>query len=184
MSRRHAAHVETPLLLIAVALALCWPLTVRASGDEKAASALPLTKVVMFSSGVGFFEHDGDVTGDTHVDLRFNVNDINDLLKSMVLQDFGGGKISTVTYESKDPITKTLKTFAIDLTSQPTLADLLQQIRGESVQVEAPQPITGKIVGVEPQDPRRQGRDDRRGLSQSAHRRRAAEHFPGDGQPD
>ena len=103
----------------------------------------------MFSSGVGFFEHDGDVTGNTHVDLRFNVNDINDLLKSMVLQDFGGGKISTVTYESKDPITKTLKTFAIDLTNQPTLADLLKQIRGESVQVEAPQPITGKIVGVE-----------------------------------
>ncbi len=40
---------------------------------DKAASALPLTKVVMFSSGVGFFEHDGDVTGDTHVDLRFNM---------------------------------------------------------------------------------------------------------------
>ena len=39
----------------------------------------------------------------------------------MVLQDQGGGHISTVTYGSKDPITKTLKTFSIDLTSNPTL---------------------------------------------------------------
>jgi hypothetical protein len=121
----------------------------KGADNDKAAALVPLSKIIMFSSGVGFFEHDGEVTGDTHVDLRFNVNDINDLLKSMVLQDFGGGKISTVNYESKDPITKTLKTFAIDLTTHPTLADLLKQIRGESVQVDAPQPISGKIIGVE-----------------------------------
>lgn len=121
----------------------------KAKDADKTAAQLPMAKVVMLSSGVGYFEHDGDVTGDSHIDLRFNVNDVNDLLKSMVLQDFGGGKISTVNYESKDPITKTLKTFAIDLTSHPTLADLLKQIRGESVRVDAPQPITGKIIGVE-----------------------------------
>jgi hypothetical protein len=122
-----------------------------AAGDKEPtkATALPLSKVVLFSSGVGFFEHDGHVTGDAHVDLRFNVQDINDLLKSMVLQDLNGGKISTVNYGSKDPITKTLKTFAIDLTTQPTLADLLKQIRGEAVEVDTPQPITGTIIGVE-----------------------------------
>ena len=37
----------------------------------------------------------------------------------MVLQDLAGGKVSTVTYASMDPITKTLKTFAIDLTTIP-----------------------------------------------------------------
>ena len=118
------------------------------AADEKA-SDVPLTRVVLFSSGVGFYEHNGKVEGDSHVDLRFNVEDINDLLKSMVLQDFGGGRISTVNYGSKDPITKALKTFAIDLTSNPTLADLLKQIRGEKVQVDAPTAITGTIVGVE-----------------------------------
>jgi hypothetical protein len=159
MSSHPTSRFGKLTLLFAATLLLLLPASIRAADDAKtgdkakdaakAASLLPMTKVVMFSSGVGFFEHDGDVTGDTHVDLRFNVNDINDLLKSMVLQDFGGGKISTINYESKDPITKTLKTFAIDLTSHPTLADVLKQIRGESVQVEAPQPITGKIIGVE-----------------------------------
>ena len=67
----------------------------------------------------------------------------------MVVQDLDGGRVSTVTYASKDPITKTLKGFAIDLTTNPTMAQLLQQLRGERVMVEAPNELTGVILGVE-----------------------------------
>ncbi len=117
--------------------------------EEPSVSRLPLKKVVMFNSGVGFFQHDGEVTGDTQVEMKFNVDDVNDLLKSMVVQDLNGGRISTVTYASRDPITKTLKTFAVDLTDNPTLADLLDQVRGERIEAEAPNKIVGTILGVE-----------------------------------
>jgi hypothetical protein len=110
---------------------------------------LPLRRVVMFNSGVGFYEHAGQVEGDAAVELQFNVDDINDLLKSMVLEDQGGGRISTVTYGSKDPITRTLQTFAIDLTANPTLAEILNQVRGEEVRIDAASPITGTIIGIE-----------------------------------
>jgi hypothetical protein len=103
----------------------------------------------MFSSGVAYYEHAGNVNGNAQVDLKFNVKDINDLLKSMVLQDEGGGRISTVSYGSKDPLTRTLATFSIDLTANPTLADLLNQIRGEQIELDAPTRITGIILGVE-----------------------------------
>ena len=151
LASRTVSRLLPTLAVLLLPLGLCRADEPQAAPKEadKAAAPLPLTKVVMFSSGVGFFEHKGEVTGDARVDMRFNVRDINDLLKSMVLQDFDGGKISTVNYGSKDPITKTLKSFSIDLTTQPTLADLLKQIRGEAVQVEAPQPITGTIIGVE-----------------------------------
>jgi hypothetical protein len=66
-----------------------------------------------------------------------------------VTQDLGGGRISTVTYGSRDPITRTLKTFSIDLTTSPTIAQLLGQIRGEKVEVESPNKVTGTILGVE-----------------------------------
>ncbi len=112
-------------------------------------SPVPLEKIVLFNSGVGFFERGGKVTGDARLELKFKADDINDLLKSMVLQDLGGGKISTVTYQSRDPVTRTLKTFAIDLTANPTLAQLLGQIRGERVELEAANPMTGVIVGIE-----------------------------------
>jgi len=160
----HPTARVSSLWLFLLALCFLAPAAIRAADDSpakpaEAASSLPLTKVVLFNSGVGFFEHRGDVEGDTHVDLKFNVHEINDLLKSMVLEDAGGGRISTVNYDSKDPITKTLKTFAIDLTTNPTLADLLRQIRGEKVEVDAPQPIAGTIVGVE-QHTVKVGRDE------------------------
>ena len=43
-----------------------------AAADDKSAE-LPLKRVVLFSSGVGFFEHNGQVNGDAKVELKFNV---------------------------------------------------------------------------------------------------------------
>ena len=100
---------------------LCAPCAAALSAPPpKAPPSLPLRQVVLFSSGVGYFQREGTVEGDTRVDLSFQVQDINDLLKSMVLEDQDGGTISTVTYGSKDPITKTLKTFATGLKTNPT----------------------------------------------------------------
>ncbi|MEN6546649.1 MAG: hypothetical protein ABFE07_11440, partial [Armatimonadia bacterium] len=62
------------------------------------AAELPLTRVQLFSSGVGYFEREGKVEGNTTVEMTFRTAQINDILKSLVLQDFGGGKISPVTY--------------------------------------------------------------------------------------
>ena len=111
--------------------------------------ALPLSKIVLYSSGVGYFQHDGSLNNRTQLDLRFNVSQINDILKSLVVQDFGGGKVSTVTYGSRDPVTKTLGSFGINLNGNPTLGQILTQVRGEPVEVTAPNPIVGTLLGVE-----------------------------------
>ncbi len=134
-------------LVAATLTATSWRSAVAA--DDPAADPLPVKKAVLYNAGVGFFERRAEIDGNAKVDLKFNVTEINDLLKSMVLQDLGGGKISTVTYASMDPITKTLKTFAIDLTDNPTMADLLDQVRGEKVEIESPNRVTGTILGVE-----------------------------------
>src|SRR5947209_9638154 len=86
--------------------------------------ALPLSEVVLYSSGVGYFQRDGKIDGHAQVELRFKTDNINDLLKSLVVQDFDGGHVSTVTYGSRDPMAKTLKSFGIDLTSNPSLGQL------------------------------------------------------------
>ncbi|HYV36779.1 MAG TPA: DUF4139 domain-containing protein [Gemmataceae bacterium] len=96
---------------------------------------LPVTQIVLYSSGVGFFQREGYVDGNARVDLSFPVQDVNDLLKSLVLQDEGGGRVSTVGYDSHDPIDKTLNGFAIQLTNNPTHANVLYQARGEKVEV-------------------------------------------------
>ena len=53
-------------------------------GEQTTGPALPISKVVLFSSGVGYFERKGEVEGNARVDLTFQVRDINDLIKSMV----------------------------------------------------------------------------------------------------
>jgi hypothetical protein len=113
--------------------------------------------VVLFTSGVGYYQREGEVEGHARVDLTFPVQDINDLLKSLVLQDLAGGQISAVSYDSHDPIDKTLKSFALDLTSNPSFGQLLHQARGEKVEVvmqaaaTQPNTLSGMIVGLEKQ---------------------------------
>jgi hypothetical protein len=122
------------------------------------APRLPITQAALFSSGVGYFQREGEVDGSARVDLSFPVQDVNDLLKSMVLQDLGGGHISAVSYESRDPIEKTLRSFAIDLTQNPGFGQILNQARGEKVEVTLqqnngaqPGTLTGTIMGIEKQ---------------------------------
>src|SRR5438445_12748166 len=88
--------------------------------DLKPAVNLPMTRVVLFNSGVGYFSRSGEVEGDARVDLAFQEHDVNDLLKSMVLEDFGNGRIAAVSYDSREPISRTLSSFAIDLNGNPT----------------------------------------------------------------
>jgi hypothetical protein len=131
----------------------------RASTAPKTpAATLPLSHVVLFSSGVGYFQREGEIDGTARIDLTFPATDVNDLIKSLVLQDTGGGKVATVNYDSQDPIERTLKTFALDLTANPSLGDLLNQARGEKVEVTLQQStggqggtLTGSILGMESQ---------------------------------
>ena len=130
---------------------------VQASRSESA-SRLPVARVVLFNSGVGYFQREGDVEGETRVDLSFPVTDINDLLKSLVVQDLGGGQVSAISLDSQAPVEKTLRSFAIDLSSNPSLAQILDQARGEKVEAvlqqsatSQPGTLTGAIVGVEKQ---------------------------------
>ncbi len=114
--------------------------------------------MVLFSSGVGYFQREGAVEGDARVDLSFPVTDVNDLIKSMVLRDLDGGAISAVSIDSSAPTERTLRSFAIDLTRNPSFADVLNQARGEKVEVALANAanagaatLNGTIVGVEKQ---------------------------------
>ena len=132
------------------------PARAAVAAASETATQLPIGQVVLFSSGVGYFQREGTVDGDARVDLSFPTQDINDLIKSMVLRDLNGGHISAVTYDSNAPVDKTLQSFAVNLSSNPTFGQILDQARGEKVEVvlqqaNAAQPgtLTGAIMGVE-----------------------------------
>ena len=110
---------------------------------------LPITRVVLFSSGVGYFEHTGTIDGDRELVLDVPDAQMDDLLQSLVVQDFGGGTIRPVSYPSRDPLARILAGYPLDLSGNPSLASLLVQARGEVVEVEAGETLRGAIVSVE-----------------------------------
>ena len=144
--------MNTRLLLPALAVAL-FPARWAAQQATRPSSAnadVPVAKVVLFSSGVGYFEHAGTVHGTSSTELRFKTSQINDILKSVVLQDQDGGKIGAITYPSQDPLAKTLKSFQVDITQNPSLEQLLNQLRGARVTLQAQADhFSGTILGVE-----------------------------------
>jgi hypothetical protein len=139
------------LLAWSSAAALAQVVVLPAAPATKPAEAdVPVREVVLFSSGVGYFEHFGTVQGDGAAVLHFKTEQINDILKSLVLEDLDGGKVATVTYPSQSPLTRTLKSFAIDITDNPPLSELLNQLRGAKLTVATSTgAVTGTIMGVE-----------------------------------
>ena len=160
--------VTAGLAVLAIGLTAAWfihpgrqsaeKLVAKQGQGDNAGPNLPLSQVVLFSSGVGYFQREGEVEGNARIDLQFPIGDVNDLLKSLVLQDLGKGKVGAISYDGQDPVEKTLRSFAVDLTGNPTFGQVLNQARGEKVEVimqqtaaNQPGTITGVIMGMESQ---------------------------------
>lgn len=144
-----------------LALALASAATFAQATSAGPRQDVPVTTVALFSSGVGYFEHGGIVRGNSSTELHFRTSQMNDVLKSLVLQDEGGGHVSSITYPSQDPLSKTLRSFQVDITSNPTMAQLLNQLRGAHVSIQSQaEHLSGTIVGVETRHRQPNGRDD------------------------
>ena len=130
-----------------VALTVLATLAAPLAADQKA--DIPVSRVVLYSSGVAYFEHAGQVEGDATLALRFKTDQINDVLKSMVFADADGGTVSSVDYASNDPVERALRSFGIDLSGDPSLPDLLKQLRGAQIVVTAPEEVIGSVLNVQ-----------------------------------
>jgi hypothetical protein len=142
--------------LVATSVGLADPVKSANPDIPPAGTALPVTRVVLFNSGVGYFEHFGTVSDSAHADFSLQVDDVQDVLKTLIVQDLDDGKITGVDYPSRDPLAERLQVFSIDLTNPPTLGELLLQLRGEQVSVaitrgpgQSAVTLVGTIVGAE-----------------------------------
>jgi len=121
------------------------------SDTKRELTDVPVRRVVLFSSGVGFFQHSGRITGNAATELRFKTDQINDILKSLVVSDTSAnGGVKSITYGSQNPVARTLKSFQIDISSNPSLAGIINQIRGTKISLSLPdEKIDGVVLGVE-----------------------------------
>ncbi len=136
-----------PVSLIAVA---GLPATVLAQKQQdKAAANLPIKNITLYRSGVGYFQRRGMVDNGDKVQLRFATDQINDMLKSMVIID-PQQALQSVSYGSKEPLARRLASFGINIADEPSLGTILARIRGTRVKFTTPDgAVEGVILGGE-----------------------------------
>ncbi len=126
------------------------PVVAKKVEPEIKTQKLPLTKVVLFNAGIGYFQREGDVDGNARVELKVNEEDVNDLILTLVMRDPKGSSQS-VNYDNKAPAEITLKAFSIDLTENAGMDGILKQVRGEKVEITdvSGSVVVGQVVSVE-----------------------------------
>jgi hypothetical protein len=112
------------------------------------AAELPVRTVILYKHGVGFFEREGPLEAGESARLDFNASEMNDVLKSLTVQERGGGKISGLRYDSMDPLSHKLAEFPFQIGERQPLSGTLDQLKGARVELKfGGEMVAGVIVG-------------------------------------
>ena len=108
---------------------------------------LPVKQVVLYKHGVGFFERSGRLGAGESARLDFNASEMNDVLKSLTIDEKGGGKISGLRYDSMDPLSHKLAEFPFQIGAGQALSGMLDQLKGARLELKfGNETVTGAIV--------------------------------------
>jgi hypothetical protein len=121
---------------------------VPASAGDSA--RLPVTRVVLYKNGVGYFEHAGRVRDSQDVNVDFTTAQLNDVLKSLTVLDLGKGRITGVSYNSNAPLEKRLGSLHLPVGENPTTAQFLDALRGARLEVRSgSESASGRLLSVD-----------------------------------
>jgi hypothetical protein len=139
-------RASTGLVLFFLWASLATGEIVRATAEPP-----PVTKVVLYKHGMGYLEREGKIKGDAMLSLSFRAEQMKDLLTSFFAVDLGGGRISSIRYETRDPLSKQLQNILIKVPEEAALSQFLMQLKGARLTARAAgETIEGRILGVEP----------------------------------
>jgi len=134
-------------------------------GGLAAAAELPVKEVILFKHGVGFFSRGGEVKGGETVKLDFKASDMNDVLKSLTVEETGGGKVTGLRYDSSEPLGQKLSEFPFKIGEQFSLSSVLDQMKGARIEIKyGSDNIAGQIVSGREAAPAQNGGPQREQL--------------------
>jgi hypothetical protein len=113
-------------------------------------SELPVTRVVLYQNGVGYFERSGRIEGDV-LTLQARPSQINDLLKSLTVIDAGNGRAVSASLPLEESADRLLSELPEQVRNAGGLLEVLRLFRGARVEIEgefsgSPE---GRVIGVE-----------------------------------
>ncbi|HEX4936664.1 MAG TPA: hypothetical protein VFV33_25960, partial [Gemmatimonadaceae bacterium] len=126
-----------------------------------------MTRVVLYKSGVAYFEHLASVTGNQSLAVQFTADQLDDVLKSLSALDLGDGRVVGINYDSPTPVGRRLAALTLPLGQDESAMGVLRALRGTRIAVTTGASVlTGRLLNVERrQTPAGQGTGDRDEMS-------------------
>ncbi|MDP2332903.1 MAG: DUF4139 domain-containing protein [Reyranella sp.] len=112
------------------------------------AQDLTLKRVMLSSGGMGYFEYEAIVEGDATLKLTVSLQQVDDVLKSLVVYDDKGG-VGGLSLPGREPLAQAFKDLPFDQASLGSPAELLATLKGAQVTVGGSRAISGRIVSVQ-----------------------------------
>jgi hypothetical protein len=112
------------------------------------AAELPVRTVVLYKHGVGYFERRGTLGPGESARLDFKAEEMNDVLKSLIIND-QGGRVTGLRYDSSIPLDQKLTEFPFRINNGEPLSAVIDQLKGARIEMDfGPQKIAGAIVSA------------------------------------
>jgi hypothetical protein len=112
------------------------------------AADLALKRVMLSSAGVGYFEYAAEVDGPATLSLDVPLDQVDDVLKSLVVFDEAGG-VGGVELPGRDASHAAFGAVPFGPAALTSPTDLLNALQGVEISVQGPRPATGRIVRAE-----------------------------------
>jgi hypothetical protein len=120
------------------------------SSEDSSATPLPVRKVILYKTGVGYFEHLGQVRGDQKIGIDFTSRQLNDVLQSLTVLDLNGGRIAGVNYNSEASLSQRLGMLRLPLEEKTDLSKFYAALRGARLEVRSGTTVMeGRLLSVE-----------------------------------
>jgi hypothetical protein len=113
------------------------------------AAELPVTEVTLYKHGIGLFARDGIVPPGQDVRLEFQNNDMNDLLKSLIVTAADGAHVKAIRYDANETLEQRLSKFPFHVGDQQPLSAFLDTLKGSRIELTiGTKSVSGSIVGA------------------------------------
>ncbi|MEO0511345.1 MAG: hypothetical protein AAF108_00395 [Planctomycetota bacterium] len=126
--RHPLATVSRLVLTAGLAVAVSPVFAQRADAD------LPINRITMYRSGVAAYERSGFIDGDATLRMLFAEDALDDVLKSLVILDAGGGRVAGVNYTVSEPVSRRLAALGLSA-GDLSIDGLLKALKGVRVRL-------------------------------------------------
>ncbi len=108
---------------------------------------LTLRRVMLSTGGVGYFEYEATISGDAALTLDVRLDQVNDILKSIVVYDDQGG-IGEISLPGREPLSDVFRELPFGPEALSSPVALFNALRGAEVEARGSRNVTGRLIAV------------------------------------